>query len=253
MQEEPEEEAVDAKRFVALHPEFAEVIASAARLQQVVPDAVLVGGTASALYAGHRVSYDHDHVLQLRDRYLAVLEAVEATDGWATSVRASKPPMTILGKLGGVEAGLRQLRRTAPLQTRLLTVTDGTGAESTVRIPTRAEALRVKAYLVVQRNQVRDYLDVAAMADAMGLPAAAQTLLHLDDFYLDRSGDDESVLSTLVQRLAAPEPRDTATLADLPHYRHLAPRWHRWEAVTEVCRDLAQRLLAGEPGPEDDR
>lgn len=252
MQGELDNAAVGAEHFVALHPEFAEVIAGAAQLQDVVPDAVLVGGRASALYAGHRVSFDHDHVLQLRDRYLAVLEAVEATDGWATSVRASKPPMTILGKLGGVEAGLRQLRRTSPLQTRLITITDAADAEHTVRIPTRAETLRVKAYLVVQRNQVRDYLDVAAMAEAMGLPAAAETLLHLDDFYADRSADDESVLSALVQRLAAPEPRDAATLADLPHYKHLAPRWHRWAAVTEVCRDLAQRLLSGEPGPEDD-
>ena len=39
-----------------------------------------------------------------------VLEAVEATDGWATSVRPSKPPMTIMGELGGIEAGLCQLR-----------------------------------------------------------------------------------------------------------------------------------------------
>lgn len=240
------DEPVDAARIIARYPEFAEVIASAARLQEVVPDAVLVGGTARALYAGHRVSFDHDHVLELRDRYLAVLEAVEATDGWATSVRASKPPMTILGRLGGVEAGLRQLRRTTPLQTRSLTITDTTGAEHTVRIPTRAEALRVKAYLVVQRNQVRDYLDVAAMSEAMGLPAAAQMLHHIDDFYADRSGDDESVLSALVQRLAESRPRDTATLADLPHYKHLAPRWQRWEAVAEVCRELAQRLLTGE-------
>ena len=39
------------------------VLASAARLQQVVPDAVLVGGSAAALHAGHRDSFDHDHVL----------------------------------------------------------------------------------------------------------------------------------------------------------------------------------------------
>lgn len=81
------------------------ILESAARLQQVVPDAVLVGGSASAAYAGHRPSFDHDHVLALRERYEAVLEAVEATDGRATSVRASRPPMTIMGRLGGIEAG----------------------------------------------------------------------------------------------------------------------------------------------------
>jgi hypothetical protein len=46
-----------------------------------------------------------------------VLEAVEATEGWATSVRASRPPMTIMGSLGGIEAGLRQMRRARPLET----------------------------------------------------------------------------------------------------------------------------------------
>ena len=136
------------------------VLASAARLQQVVPDAVLVGGSAAALHAGHRDSFDHDHVLaDLVDRYEAVLEAVEATDGWATSVRASKPPFTIMGSLGGVEAGLRQLRRTRPLETFELELDDG----GTVVAPTAAEALRVKAYLVVQRNVVRDHLDVVAL------------------------------------------------------------------------------------------
>ena len=47
-----------------------------------------------------------------------MLEAVEATDGWATNVRAGKPPMTMMGELGGVEAGLTQLRRATPLETQ---------------------------------------------------------------------------------------------------------------------------------------
>ena len=121
---------------------------SAARLQRVVPDAVLVGGAAAALYAGHRDSLDHGHVLRdLETRYVEVLEAVEATDGWVTSVRASSPPMTILGSLGGIEAGLRQLRRLRPLEVEIIDLGDG----SSVRVPAAAEILRIKAFLVVQR------------------------------------------------------------------------------------------------------
>ena len=46
------------------------VLRSAARLQELVPDAVLVGGSNAALYAHHRESLDHDHVLiDLADRY----------------------------------------------------------------------------------------------------------------------------------------------------------------------------------------
>lgn len=62
------------------------VLESASRLQQIVPDAVLVGGSAAALYAGHRDSYDHDHVLaDLRDRFDVVLEALESEGDWVTN------------------------------------------------------------------------------------------------------------------------------------------------------------------------
>lgn len=71
-------------------PSLDAVLRSAAELQRVVPDAVLVTGAAAALWAHHRDSFDHDHVLaDLSARYFDVLEAVEATDGWVTSVRAS--------------------------------------------------------------------------------------------------------------------------------------------------------------------
>ncbi len=44
-------------------PTLRRFLASAARLQEAVPDAVLVGESAAALHAGHRDSFDHDHVL----------------------------------------------------------------------------------------------------------------------------------------------------------------------------------------------
>jgi len=225
-------------------PTLRQVLASAARLQEVVPDAVLVGGSAAALHAGHRDSFDHDHVLaDLVDRYQAVLEAVEATEGWATSVRASKPPFTIMGSLGGVEAGLRQMRRQRPLETCEIALGDG----AVVVAPTAAEALRVKAYLVVQRNVVRDYLDVVALADHLGEDAAVEVLSNIDAFYVDRSGEAGSVLTSLVAALADPQPRDTDVTGELPRYKGLDARWHEWENVVAACRALALRL-AGATG-----
>ena len=186
-----------------LSPTLREVLASAARLQEAVPDAVLVGGSAAALHAGHRDSFDHDHVVaDLADRYEAVLEAVEATEGWATSVRASKPPMTIMGRLGGIEAGLRQMRRSRPLETFEVEVAPG----RRVVAPTAAEALRVKAYLVVQRNQVRDHLDVVALAEHVGIDEAVAVLGEIDEYYVDRSEEEGSVLTALVVALAEPRP-----------------------------------------------
>lgn len=230
----------DRPDLAAVSPTLQQVLASAARLQAVVPDAVLVGGAAAALYAGHRDSFDHDHVLtDLQDRYLQVLEAVEATEGWVTSVRASSPPLTILGRLGGVEAGLRQLRRRRPLETQDVPVADS----ATVRVPTAAETLRVKAYLVVQRNQVRDYLDVAALADRYGISDSGRALVGIDDYYVDRSGDDDSVLTALVARLSDPRPRDERVTRELPRYRRLVPRWHEWSSVVQVCAELADAIV----------
>lgn len=215
------------------------MLESAAELQRVVPDAVLVGGSAAAMYAGHRVSFDHDHVVaDLADRYEAVLEAVEATDGWATSVRASKPPMTIMGELGGVEAGLRQLRRSVPLEVEQVELPSG----AVVTVPTLPESLRVKAYLVLQRNQVRDYLDVVALAERIGAAAPA-ILVDLDRYYDDRDPDDESVSSAVAARLAKPEPRDTRTIRELPRYKGLVPRWHDWADVAAAARALAASML----------
>jgi hypothetical protein len=225
--------------FGSLSPTLQEVITSAAKLQEIVPDAVLVGGSAAALYAGHRDSFDHGHVLQdLAERYGMVIDAVEASEGWATSVRASKPPFTVLGSLDGVEAGLRHLRRSRPLET----VEFELGGGHSVVVPTFAETLRIKAYLVVQRNAVRDYLDVAALTDTIGVGSAAGILRDIDHYYLDRSEDDESVLSELILKLAAITPRDPEVIPDLATYKGLVERWHDWSQVEGVCSDLSQEL-----------
>lgn len=217
------------------------VLASAARLQTVVPDAVLVGGTAAAYYAQHRESFDHDHVLtDLAQRYEQILEAVEATEGWVTSVRASSPPLTLLGSLGGIEAGLRQLRRTRPLEVRDVEIPD----VGTVRVPTLEEMLRVKAYLVVVRNQVRDYLDTVALAARTGPAGAVEALVGIDAYYTDRSQLPDGVLTALVQRLAEPAPRDERVTRQLAAYKGLEQRWHEWSVVVSACHQLADELLA---------
>jgi hypothetical protein len=220
-------------------PILERVLASASRLQEAVPDAVLVGGSAAALHAGHRDSFVHDHVLtDLVDRYEAVLEAVEVTDGWATSVRASKPPFTIMGSLDGVQAGLRQMRRTRPLETCEVDL----GGGATVIAPTAEEALRIKAYLVVQRNAVRDHLDVVALADHLGEDRSVEILSGIDDYYDDRSGEAGSVLTSLAVALADPRPRDADVIEELPRYKGLDPRWHEWSHVVAASRRLALRL-----------
>ena len=76
---------------------------------------MLVGGTAAAYHAGHRVSLDDDHVVDgLVVRFDEVLTALEETDGWVTA--RLKRPVLILGRLDGVETGVRNLIRRRPLE-----------------------------------------------------------------------------------------------------------------------------------------
>jgi len=224
-------------------PSLAAVLESAARLQQVVPDAVLVGDSAAAWHAGHRDSFDHDHVLpDLAERFDLVLEAIEATDGWVTNRVA--PGKIILGELGDIEAGVRQMIRRRPLESERVTLPSGRA----LTVPTLDETLRVKAFLVVRRNQTRDYLDVAALADRMGLDRAARVLAQIDDYYQDQRGEGEGVATQIARQLAEPRPRDARTTRELHRYKRLAPRWHDWRAVVATCGAVADRMLT----PRDD-
>src|SRR3990170_1614297 len=92
-----------------------QVLAAAVHLQRLLPDAVLVGGTAAATHASHRVSFDDDHVLSdLRERFDEILDHLEQADGWVTA-RVNRPVL-ILGSLDGIETGVRQLVRRRPLE-----------------------------------------------------------------------------------------------------------------------------------------
>ena len=97
-------------------PDWEQLLAAERHLQSLIPEAVLVGGTAAALHAEHRKSLDGDHVVaNLKERFDDVLAELEQVAGWKTE-RVQKPVL-ILGELDGILTGIRQLRRTAPLET----------------------------------------------------------------------------------------------------------------------------------------
>lgn len=218
--------------------DFGELLASAARLQELVPDTIMVGGSAAALHAHHRFSFDHDHVsADLRDRYDAVLNALEREGDWVTNRTAYGK--LILGSLGGIETGVRQLIRARPLETESVELPDS----QVLVIPTVEETIRIKAFLIVKRNQARDYLDVAALADRIGIPNAARVLRSIDEYYSDQAPEDGTVAAQIAAQLADPRPKDSRTTGMLPQYKGLASRWHRWDQVTTVCRQVADAML----------
>lgn len=207
-------------------PEWERVLSAAAHLQRIIPDAVLVGGTAAAVYARHRLSTDADHVLaDLRQRFDQVLADLEAVAGWKTA--RVRRPVQILGNLDGIETGVRQLIREEPLET---TQIEHRG--QTITLPTEAEMLRIKAVLILRRNATRDYLDFVALAEHMGDEAVVEALQPFDRLY--PQPNEESALQQLQIQLANPLPYDLEEL-NLAEYKNLDPRWHDWAAVKAAC------------------
>ena len=217
-------------------PDWELVLSSAAHLQRILPEAVLVGGTASALYAEHRFSRDADHVLtDLRKRFDQVLAELESVAGWRTA--RVRRPVLILGSLDGIETGVRQLIRTTPLET---TVLYARGLSLTV--PTEAEILRIKGVLILKRNATRDYLDFVALADHMGDAALALALRDFDRLYPQDNG--QSALQQLQVQLAHALPFDLEDTT-LSEYKNLLPRWHEWATVQATCAHVAVVIFDG--------
>ncbi len=224
-------------------PEWLRLLAAQRKLQATLPGAVLVGGTAAILHLHHRKSLDGDHVLtELKNTFDEVLAKLEATPGWRTA--RLKPPVLILGSMDGVPTGVRQLRRSLPLQT--------TSIEG-LKTPDLIEMARIKSWLLLSRNTVRDYLDTVALLEALPaaqLPEFARSLARC----YERGPGGESPVVELVERLQSAAPEDLAQV-DLRTYRDVRPPWRDLEELRRRGRALGVTLSAIwlRPDPDGDR
>ena len=218
-------------------PSWETLLAHAAMLQTKIPGAVLVGGTAAAVHARHRYSLDHDHVIQNLGRdYEAAMRSLESIVGWRTERKVRGK--LLLGKVSGISAGLRNQRRKEPLDTTVVRTPEG----KELRIPTVPEMLRIKAFLVIERNATRDFLDVAALSKHLGLRKSAAALESMNDLYGEFVGEAGDVLTTLVVKLANADPYDL-TDVDLSEYKGIVAPWNDWRSVTAQCAKLAASIL----------
>ena len=218
-------------------PDWERLLAAERHIQHLVPGTVLVGGTAAALHGEHRKSLDGDHVLSdLRARFDDVLAALEAAAGWETA-RVQRPVL-ILGALDGMLTGIRQLRRTRPLDTEVI---EG------LRVPTLSEMARIKAWLLATRNTVRDYLDTVVLLERLGPENLRSAFIEFDAIYAQPSG--ASVLVEVVERLGAAKPSDSARV-ELATYRDLVAPWNQWQYVAARGRAFAAELARVALGDE---
>jgi hypothetical protein len=214
--------------------DFERVVEQGRAVQRLLPDLglIAVGDTAAALHCQHRLSLDVDEITpRLQERYAQVRSVLEAWEGWTTN--RFTPPILILGERHGIELGLRQQRRSVPLQTA---VVDG------LVIPTAAEMLRVKAFLLVERQSTRDYVDVAALMEHLGTVGSVQALTTLNLLYSSRT---PQTITTRFAEACELEPVDLLT-TPLSSYKCLKPPFTDWPYVASACQRLGRVLLKAE-------
>ena len=212
-------------------PAWERLLSAQIIFQSHFPESVLVGGTAAAIHAKHRVSLDADYVLtDLKKRFNEVLKKVEKEAGWVT--KRIEPPVLILGHFQGVRTGIRQLMRQIPLETTVL---------KGLRIPTLEEMIRIKGYLIVKRNTTRDFIDFIALSDHIGVTKTLRALESLDRFYPQET--DYTMSQQLMVQLAHPKPWDLSK-TDLSGYRAIAEPYTNWEIIKQRTSILAQKILA---------
>ncbi len=212
---------------------WAGILRAGVQAQRLVPGSVCVGGTAAALYAGHRISLDTDHLLlALRDNFDDVRAHLEAQPEWRTA--RVTPPVLILGSIGNVEVGFRQLKRAQPVETQTMQTEAGP-----LVVPTLDEMICMKAFLAYNRNATRDYLDFAALSECASEEVVLGSLRKLDARY--GALQSASVGLEVAKALCAATPFDLNE-AELPRYKGLTEKWHRWESTREICQRFGMRL-----------
>src|SRR3989338_3597699 len=210
-------------------PDLERLISAQAVFQSRFPECVLVGGTAAALHAGHRISLDADYVLpDLKKHFTDILKKVEEEAGWRT--KRLEPPVLILGHFQGVRVGIRQLIRAKPLKTTII---------RGIRVPTVEEMLRIKGYLIVRRNATRDFIDFAALFDRLGVGQSLDALDSMDSLY--PQNDESSVGQQLALQLADPKPWDL-TQTNFKQYKALASPYTDWQEVKRRLYAAAQKI-----------
>ena len=131
--------------------------------------------------------------------------------------------------------GIRQLRRTRPLETEEI---EG------LRVPTLAEMARIKAWLLATRHTVRDYLDAVVLLERLGDPGAEGEAFSSPSTTSTPQTDGPSLpwpRSWSGWRARAPS---DAPPVDLGTYKALVAPWNDWTHVAARGRHWAQVLSA---------
>jgi RND superfamily putative drug exporter len=105
-------------------------------------------------------------------------------------------------------------------------------------IPTGAETLRLKSFLVLQRNDSRDFKDFTELVASMDIQTAAEVLAGMDRYYCGQPARAHWVATQLVRRLADPQPSDGPDIATSGTAAE-----SEWAEVRQRCLSVAVAML----------
>jgi uncharacterized membrane protein YdfJ with MMPL/SSD domain len=151
-------------------------------------------------------------VTMWRGRLSVALDALE------TEAETDRPPV----------------ERNSPMETTNVQLPTG----DRLSIPTGAETLRLKSYLIMCRNSTKDFAEFADLVDSMETQTAAVVLAGMDRYYCGEPSRKQWVATQLVRRLADPHPSDEF---DIPMSGPEAEV--DWAKVRERCLSVAVAML----------
>ncbi|HEY2448208.1 MAG TPA: MMPL family transporter [Mycobacterium sp.] len=237
------------------------VLKSAARLKHLVPDAITVTDPLAFTGCG-RIGGLREHVKGGDDpatHELAVAGSAAGTNGHAkpkkfagglshrngvgrAAPRAVRPVHPVTLWRGRLSVALDALEtqaenddstfeRRSPVETTHVQLPTG----DRLQIPTGAETLRLKSYLIMSRNSSRDYAEFAELVDTMEAETVALVLAGMDRYYCSQSPRRQWIATQLVRRLADPHPSDLDD--ESPDEKA------HWEEVRQRCLSVAVAML----------
>jgi heme transporter len=132
------------------------------------------------------------------------------------------------------DADRAPVERRSPVETTNVQLPTG----DRLQIPTGAETLRMKSYLIMCRNSTRDFAEFADLVDSMETQTAAVVLAAMDRYYCGQQSRKQWVATQLVRRLADPQPSDEHDT------RMSGPEAEAdWAKVRERCLSVAVAML----------
>ncbi len=223
------------------------VVKSAARLKTLAPDTISVadplalsGCLPSPEPVGALVN-GHSNGLALRNG-----TSNGATNGAAEGAVPCPPGVHPVIMWGGrlsvaldaleteADSDRAPVERRGPMETTNVQLPTG----DRLQIPTGAETLRLKSYLIMCRNTARDFAEFAELVDSMETHTAAVVLASMDRYYCGDRSRKQWVATQLVRRLADPQPSDEHDT------RMSGPEAEAdWAKVRERCLSVAVAML----------